>query len=56
MTITYANDCTYIEDGDRTYAIPLQPKQCGLCGCMSGVFVNRLGETRCGRCQKEVAP
>ena len=41
---------TLIHDGDRTYALPKEPMQCGRCLAMSGAFVNRAGETFCVRC------
>ncbi len=44
---------TLIHDVDRTYALPKEPRRCGVCGAMSGVFINRAGETACGRCDAE---
>ena len=44
---------TMIQDGDRTYVLPPEPMQCGQCGAMSGLFVNRDGETFCVRCDAE---
>ena len=44
---------TMIQDGGRTYVIPAEPMQCGRCGCMSGIFLNRRGETACCRCDVE---
>jgi hypothetical protein len=38
---------------DRTYVIPSEPRLCGQCGAMSGVFVNRSGGTNCCRCDVE---
>lgn len=48
-----ANPLTLIHDGNRTYALPKEPTQCGKCGAMSGVFINRGGETHCCRCDAE---
>lgn len=44
---------TLIHAGDHTIGIPTEPHQCGLCGAMSGVMINRYGETGCGRCDVE---
>lgn len=41
---------TLIHAADRTYALPDAPSQCGRCGAMSGIFINRRGETFCCRC------
>lgn len=44
---------TLIHDGDRTYALPAEPMQCGRCLSMSGVFINTGGVTKCCRCDVE---
>ena len=44
---------TMIQDRDRTYVLTPEPMQCGLCGCMSGMFINRFGDTFCCRCDVE---
>lgn len=41
---------TIIHLGDRTYAIPREPLQCGNCLVMSGVFVNWHSDTVCVPC------
>ena len=53
MTLTETDTCTYIEDGDRTYAIPKEPLQCARCGVMSGVLVNWRSDTTCVPCHDE---
>lgn len=53
MTLTETPACTYIEDGDRTYAIPREPLQCGNCLVMSGVFVNWHSDTVCVPCHDQ---
>ena len=42
---------TLLHAGDRTYAMPDAPMECGLCGAMAGMFINWRGETFCARCQ-----
>lgn len=54
MTITETDNCTYIEDGDRTFAIPKKgPLQCSNCKVMSGVFVNWHADSVCVPCHDE---
>ena len=38
------------QDDGTVIAVALEPKQCGNCGAMHYVFVNRDGETRCSAC------
>lgn len=42
MTLLHADYCTYV--------MPTEPRQCGVCGSMSGIFINRFGKTSCVRC------
>ena len=53
MTIIDARGTTYLYDGEKTYVLPIEPRQCGLCGAMSGIFINWRAETTCGRCERE---
>lgn len=47
---------TLIHAADRTYALPDAPTQCGRCLSMSGMFINRSGESFCCRCDVEARP
>lgn len=44
---------TLIHAADRTYALPKEPTQCGVCGAMAGLFINRAGSSSCCRCDVE---